>query len=267
MSSLQLTAARMDPLRELIINARRDRPWLWFAFAIAAAGHAAVGLWVSQRSAVRRPAAAPIVNELFELEPPEPTANQPPPEPRAPEPAPAPKLRAAAAMKAAPSPPALAQAAAIVTKQDEPDEPVDLTGFVTGTAATYGGGTTAANATGNSPGRAHAELKGTATGKGMAADGDASDRSQPPGVVGELDWHCPFPPEADADRIDEALATIRVAVDKAGRLTRVDVLQDPAHGFGGAARRCALDKSWRAARDRDGMPVAASVTVRVRFVR
>lgn len=272
MRSVQVMAALSDPLHDLIRASRRDRPWLPAAFVLAAGVHLAAAWLLSQRLA--HPAALPpVTSELFDIQLPEPEPEPAPAAQAEPEPAPTPlppaaKLKQREPTPAKDTPPAaLAQAAAVVTRQETPDEPVDLTGFVTGNAATYAGGTTASAGTSNKPGHREVGAVGPATSTGALAGGSSVDRSQPPTVVGELDWHCPFPSEADSDRIDDAVATIRVAIDASARLTRVDVLEDPSHGFGRAAQSCARDKVWRAARDHDGKSVAGSVTVRVRFVR
>jgi len=81
------------------------------------------------------------------------------------------------------------------------------------------------------------------------------------------EWDCPWPPEADAEQIDEAYVVIVVHVDATGRATRVDIT-DPGHGFGREARRCALRERYTAGRDRDGQPTATTTKpIRVHFAR
>jgi protein TonB len=205
---------------------------------------------------------AAMASELIDIDLPAPEEEKAPLE-SAPVTIPLPKTRTRLprAVKEPPPSSELAQAAAVVTRQEEPHEPIDLTGFVTGTATAYAGGTTASTGKSKSPVYGRANITGTGNGEPMV------DRSRPPGVVGDSNWNCPFPLEADVDRISNAIATIRVAVDAADKITRVDVLQDPAHGFGEAARRCAMGKSWRSARNLEGIPVVGSVTVRVHFIR
>jgi protein TonB len=95
----------------------------------------------------------------------------------------------------------------------------------------------------------------------------APDRSRAASIAGGLDWQCPFPGEADHAGIDRAVATIRVELDVAGRVSHVSIVSDPGYGFGAAARRCALAKRWIPALDRSGNARASSATLRVRFVR
>jgi protein TonB len=267
MRSAQAIGALTDPVYDLIRVTRRDRWWLWVSFIFAASAHCALGWVVTHRLSSRLPPRSAITSDLFDIDLPVPAEVKAPPE-SVPETAPAPKAKTREPRAAKePPPPSLAQAAAVVTRQDDPNAPVDLTGFVVGTATAYAGGTTASTGTSTRAVQTQAHVAGTLKRTGTVGDGATADKSRPPSVLGELNWNCPFPLEADIDRINNAIATIRVAVDAADKITRVDVLQDPAHGFGEAARRCAKGKSWRAARNREGMPTAGSVTVRVRFVR
>ena len=56
---------------------------------------------------------------------------------------------------------------------------------------------------------------------------------------------CTFPKEADDDQVDEAKVILRVTVEPAGSVSAAQVVRDPGHGFGRAARTCALDRGNR----------------------
>ena len=86
-------------------------------------------------------------------------------------------------------------------------------------------------------------------------------------LAGSSTWSCPFPPEADADQIDEAVVTVQVTVRPDGSALSASVVSDPGHGFGRAARACALGRRYQPALDRSGSPTAASAPVNVRFNR
>jgi protein TonB len=201
---------------------------------------------------------------------------EPPPAPKAeepeakaaPRPEPAPK-----AAKAEP-PPEPAQAGKILTQEPSPDEPVDLTGggFVTGNADSYAGGVTANTGTSKTPVRnQNAVVGGVPGGKGEAKNvGAAPDLSKPAGLrEGDTDWgDCPFPPEADADQIDFQKVAIIVTVRADGTPQSVKVLSDPGHGFGRAARDCAMRHRYSPGLDREGRPVMSSLPpINVKFTR
>ena len=79
---------------------------------------------------------------------------------------------------------------------------------------------------------------------------------------------CPFPPESDKAGIDDSSVTVDVRVDAEGRPIDARVVTDPGHGFGEAARRCALRASFDPARDHDGRGIEAQTgPFRVRFHR
>lgn len=197
---------------------------------------------------------------------PEPEPAKPEPEAAKPDPAPEP------AVKAEP-PPAAAQAGAVITQEPDPNEPVDLTGntFVTGTGDSYAGGTTQAGGTSKTAvyskaARAIGVPGGTGTATTPAAQGP--DRSRPARLSGSGDWNdCPFPPEADAEQIDDAYVTIQVTVRGDGRAESASLLVDPGHGFGRSARKCAMQKRWEPALDRSGAPVATTWKGRIHFQR
>jgi protein TonB len=206
----------------------------------------------------------------------EPPPEPPPPEP-APEPAPAPKLAAKPVeddpyKNAAPVP---AKAAAVLTQAQKEDEPVDLTkdGFVSGDGNAVGG-----MQSGNGKGDKVTMAKSAAhdgvpggTGKGPATPPPppppTEDRSREVQLVGGSSWNCPFPPEADAEQIDQAVATVQVTVRPDGSASDARVVSDPGHGFGRAARGCALARHYQPALDRSGTAILKSIPVNVRFSR
>lgn len=196
----------------------------------------------------------------------------PPPEPPPPEPAkalkaevaprPAPKAvpRARAETQAAP---AAAQAANVMT-QAAPELLDFGNTFVQGDAANYAGGVTQTGGTSQravrDPGaRAYGVSGGTGTG--------AIDRSREPMLAEGTRWDCPFPEEADDDGLDSGVVTLSVSIAADGSVERVFVKNDPGHGFGREARRCALQKRWQSGRDRAGNPIAATRSLNVRFER
>lgn len=176
-------------------------------------------------------------------------------------------------------PPPAAQAGKVLTAPTDPNEPVDLTadGFVQGDAESYVGGVTAAAGTGTAPTyNPHAAPSGGVPGgKGssvtapVASVGQGPDLSKPPGIGSAASWSsCEFPPEADQDQVDYAVVTIVVTVRPDGSPLSVRVLNDPGHGFGRAARLCALSKQFTAGTDRDGNPVMATTPpIQVTFTR
>jgi protein TonB len=165
--------------------------------------------------------------------------------------------------RAAPTTAAPAKAAAVITQAGGPSDVLDLTdSFVTGSASTVAGGIAAAQ--GPSPGAVRASPGPPNPTSSVLS---SPDRSRRPALADGLAWACPFPTEADAAGIDEAVVSIRVDVDRLGAVRNVSVRNDPGHGFGGAAQRCAMARRWTPAVDRDGSPVDGTVDLRVRFVR
>ncbi len=211
---------------------------------------------------------------VYDVEVPKPAEPPPAPEPdKAPEPAPAP-TPAPRAAKAAPVEPAAAaaQAGKILAQAPDPDEPVDLTkdGFVTGNADSYAGGVTAASGTSkDAVYDRNARADGTPGGKGTGPAPTGPDRSRGATIAPGASWSsCPFPAEADADQIDFQTVQIIVTVRGDGTAQSVKVLADPGHGFGRAARQCALGQRFVAALDRDGSPMLGTTPpILVRFTR
>lgn len=202
-----------------------------------------------------------------DLQGPEPEPVPPPPEP---EPA-APNMPSPPAANNEPSPPPpAAQAGQVLAAEPDPNEPLDLTGntFVVGSADTYAGGVSASS--GSSKRAVYertAQPNGVVGGKRKApaenSGPDLSRRASP----ASTDWSCSFPPESDVEQINYMRVPVVVHVTAEGRAKAVDVLNDPGHGFGRAARQCALRQPFQSALDRAGRPVAQSLATVVRFQR
>jgi protein TonB len=203
--------------------------------------------------------------EVTEEKPPEPP---PPPEPE-PEkeqpPPPVVKETPPEPQKEETPPPAPAQAAAVLTQDPKPDEPLDLTGdtMVNGNGDGTSFGAVSASGTGRNGVSARvAKVAGTPAGTGTAPVAappppPGPDKSRKAGLDGSSDWNdCPFPAEADAEQIDEEYVVLSVAVGTDGRPTTVTVRQDPGHGFGRAAKLCAMRKTYKTAWDHDGNAIA-----------
>jgi protein TonB len=208
--------------------------------------------------------------ELPPVPPPEPPKDEPK---EAPLPAP---ISAKAAPPDAPRPaaPAAAQAGAVLTQAPDPNEPVDLTNaFVTGDSDAYAGGVT--QATGTSTAAVYARRVGSGSGGTQPGAGKATgqgtggpDRSRASSLAGSKEWKCDFPPEADVDQIDQAFVVVQVATRTDGSPDHVSILSDPGHGFGRAARVCAMKEHYDPALDHDGNAIAGSTkSIRIRFER
>jgi len=167
-----------------------------------------------------------------------------------------------------PDPAPAAQAAQVLAQN--PDNQVMDFGdnvFVVGSSQRYAGGSTMSNGTGTKPPEGP-RVAPTGTGNGAPPPQVmAVDLSRTAELAGSGEWRCPFPPEADADQIDDAAAVIEVVVGATGQATRASILQDPGHGFGREARACALRESYVPALDREGRAVASSKKFRVKFER
>ena len=192
---------------------------------------------------------------------------------------PPPPSRAAHVAAPAVPPPPAAQAGKVLTARADPDAPVDLTGdgFVTGDAETFVGGVTAAAgvgtvATQNEAAAVSTKPRGSGTGSKAGAQQSKPtvvDKSRAATIATGANWSsCPFPPEANADQIDFAVVTLIVMVRPDGTPRSVQVVSDPGHGFGRAARMCALSKRYSAALDSDGNAMMATTPpIRVTFTR
>lgn len=204
-----------------------------------------------------------------EPEPP-PEPDVPPPEMVAPVPSPA-SQQPQTPSDEPPPPPAAAQAGQVLAAESDPDEPLDLTGntFVVGTG-TYAGGITASSGTSRTAVYDRkASPAGVAGGSGQkpsqaASSGPDLSRKVRPAST---NWNCPFPPEADVEQINYMRVSVVVQVDAAGKPQSVNVLNDPGYGFGRAARQCALRQSYTGALDRQGKPIAQTLTTNITFTR
>ncbi len=204
---------------------------------------------------------------------------EPPPPPPDPEPAP---REAPKADRPKDDPyeekPAALQAAKIMTAPVDPNKVEDLTdkGIVSGdnTTGPLGGQSSAAGtgtAVTHSP---YADNTGKPGANGTGGPPPppppkAVDLSAPAGTVGGSSWSgCPFPDEADTDQIDYAQVTLIVTVRPDGSPQSVQVTADPGHGFGRAARMCALARKYTPGKDREGNAATMSTPpIRVTFSR
>lgn len=199
---------------------------------------------------------------------------EPPPEPPKEEPKPEPKpLVKEPPKEEKEPPPPTADAQKVLMQEPAKDEPVDLTGntFLNGNADTNIGGQTqiggkATQATYN-PAAAATGVPG-GTGTAPAPPQPKVDRSRPAKIrnLANLE-RCPWPGEADAEQIDEALVGLEVKVAADGHAESVTVWSDPGHGFGRESKRCALREKYDTALNVDGTPVPGVWRARVRFTR
>jgi protein TonB len=210
-----------------------------------------------------------------EKEEPPPPPEPPPPEPELPEPK-APEPQPDDPYKEEPPPAAPLPAAApdLQTAKDDGQDPEEFYNVVDndgGKGAMYG--QVATNGQGDKPvtdprARPDGKPGGTGTAAAAAPPPPTVDKSKPPALVGSTSWNCPFPPEADAEGKDNAVATIVVTVRPDGTPQSVSVLADPGAGFGRAARMCALGKRFQPGLDKDGNATTAQTPpIRVRFAR
>jgi protein TonB len=214
---------------------------------------------------------------------------EPPPEPEpAPEPEPvrpalaatAPPARVADAPVPAPPPsepypdeppPAPAEAPDVLTR--EGGEDLSGWGMVDhdGSRVTGGGYTSAAGTAKSAVHDPSARVGGTPGARGNGepqAPLPRASQARPARYLGGGRWSCPFPPEADVEQIDRAVALVRVTVGADGRATNVAIVSDPGHGFGRQARRCAMAQRYEPARDADGRAIASTLPpIRVTFDR
>ncbi len=199
---------------------------------------------------------------------------EPPPPPPPEEKEPPPKLvKEAPKDEPPPAPPAAADAAKVLMQEPAKDEPVDLTGntFLAGNADTAVGGVTQIGGTAKmATNNLAAVATGTPGGTGTAPAPPPVrvDRSRAAAIVNKANLErCPFPAEADAEQVDEAAVGIEVKVGVDGRAETVSVIQDPGHGFGREARKCALRERYNPALNVEGSPIPGVYRVNFRFSR
>jgi len=232
---------------------------LWLVMAMLAHGAIALGLPRHVEIAAREQTMQFIDIEPHAAAPPALDVAAPP-APHAPAPATAPR-RARIARAPTPSASDQPQPSARPTA-GEPGAPAESAplDFTTGSGPVYSGAAVHGGAT---------EAIGTPVPSSTSAQhgGAAPDLLRRAALAGGLDWRCPFPGEADAAGVDDAVATLAITVDAAGKPGKIAVLRDPGYGFGRAARRCALARNYRPGLDAAGRPTAGALVVHVRFVR
>lgn len=212
--------------------------------------------------------------QTYEVDMVKPAEKPPEPDPPKEEPKEEPKLvKQAPKDEPPPPPPAAAEAAKVLTADPPKDEPVDLTGntFLSGNADTALGGQTQIGGKATKPTYDTAAVATGVpggTGTAPAPPPVKVDRSRAARIVNLANLErCPFPNEADAEQIDEATVTVQVNVAVDGRAESVKVTQDPGHGFGREAKRCALREKYSPALNVDGNPIAGIAPIRFRFSR
>lgn len=279
-------------------RAQRFEGWIAAAFTLhvlACLGYEAIAKLTAHPLGAGLPIAALEIEAGFEPTPerPIPTAAIPPPaseEPTLPSMAPSSKPTAARlpapALPSSPAPSpeplerrahralaaaadAVAAAAKALVHDDQADEAMAIASSESDTLTS---GAVAADGQGMTGGRnPQAAIGGKAGGAGKSTSPDAvvgPDRSRRALVMGGLDDACSFPREADVAHIDHATAIVAVHVRADGRAARVTIVNDPGHGFGAAAYRCALQAQYSPARDRSGKPIGTDLErVSVRFTR
>jgi len=162
-------------------------------------------------------------------------------------------------------PVAAAKAAQILAKSDDVLDFSDNV-FTVGNSERFSGGATLSKGTNDKPpDTPKVEEKGLQ--QAPPPQIVSVDLSRTATLAGSGEWRCPFPPEADADSVDEASAIIEVVVGGSGKAQSANILQDPGHGFGREARSCAMRESYVPALDKAGNPVASSKKFRVKFER
>jgi len=195
----------------------------------------------------------------------------PPPEETKPEPKEAPPVVKEAKERPLDVAPAAAKASAVLTQQEDPNQPVDLTNsFVVGASDSFAGGVTQQGGTSNSAVyNRNAIAAGVPGGTGKApAPPPGPDRSRPAGLAGSKEWRCPWPAEAEVEQIDEAFVVVQVTTRADGAADKVAVLSDPGHGFAREAKMCAMRERYQPALDRDGNPIPGlTKSIRIRFER
>lgn len=156
----------------------------------------------------------------------------------------------------------------MLAAEPDPDEPLDLTGntFVQGNADYYAGGVTASKGTATQAVRSTAARGDGVVGGTGTAPSSGVDRSRAAGTV-DKNWDCPFPAEAELEQINYQQVRVAVTVAADGRALDVKVIGDTSFGFGRAAQRCALSKTFVPALNREGTPVTTTIPIVVTFVR
>lgn len=220
---------------------------------------------VERRPVVVAPPTPPIMPVVAE-------AHTPPSPHRAPGPAGDPNDPYAAANL--PGPPAPMEAAKVLTADGAGDRPAVVSGNADGPSY----GFVSATGTGASPtfepgGGPGGVAGGKAWGHGREfgtgiPPPPPKDLSRPAKLFGVFTDTCPFPPEADTDRIDKAVVMVAVTVRPDGKAQAAHAVTDPGHGFAREAVRCAMEQKFMPALDAAGTPIwTQSKVIPVRFER
>jgi protein TonB len=274
-------APREEPLATVLdLGGREDRLVFGIALAAALAVHAVAGAraarvfpYLAELAASVRAGLQERLRSQVDID-----MNEPPPPPKPepePEPEPDPEPPPAAQQKAPEfeAPPAAAEAAPVLTAEADPDAPVDLTdqGFVTGTSDRFSGGVTAAAGTSKKAVHNPAAVAtgiGTGTPKAKVVAGPTVDLSRGANVLDPGAWlRCPFPPESEAEGINNMKVKMVVTVRPDGRASGVTIVNDPGFGFGKAARACGLRNVYSPALNAEGKPIEQTITVNMKFTR
>jgi protein TonB len=249
-------------------RAQRHRQ-LWIAVLTTLGTHASLWFWAQRADRPLDSSAEIAVTVDAELSYVVELAEPPPSQPKTTEPerqAALQKQRVAPRSRVESSePPPPAAAGAIIAQEPSASAPVDLTGetFIMGRSKAYAGGVTASTGTNT----AAVQMREVDPRSPPVTHAAAPDRSSTLSL-GEQNWSCPWPREADAEQIDEQTVVIRVVVGAAGNAESVAIVSDPGHGFGQAAATCAMRTRFTPARDREGRAIRAkSPPIRVRFTR
>lgn len=274
-------AARLLCAGSVGVGGARTRG-LGVLLAVLAHGLAYGALRAVPAEAARSPKPAePKIAELFaiDLTPPEPPSTAAPePEPIPPLPTPeppaprAPRADTPPPRRSVQPPPAAPQTEETPPKVEAPApeaaaaaEVVTAAGdglrtnaLATSDAAAYAGGSTAATGT-----RSRAVRSANTRANGVP-DGSA-DQSRPAALLGGLRWDCLLPGEAEDEGIVHATVKLRLKLGASGQVESAEVMLDPGYGFGREALRCARQKRFSPALDRNGNPTAVTQLVNVNF--
>lgn len=168
-------------------------------------------------------------------------------------------------------PPALAAAAKILAADPSPSDPPGAVDFTQGDAGTYSGGETASNGTSQKAVyNPLAVATGVPGGTGTAPVQTAAkaDLSRAASLRNKAALSaCPFPAEAEAEQISESHVIVEVKVAANGSVQSVVVPQDPGHGFGRQARKCAQTATYDPALDVNGKPMEGTARIRFHFTQ
>jgi periplasmic protein TonB len=170
---------------------------------------------------------------------------QKPPAPLPPPPEPAPPTPPKRVVTKAP---AAAAAGKVIAAAPELDKPLDMTGFnmVIGKGNVYAGGVTASAGT---------SLTAVSDVRAKGAGASQARVAAP----ARTDWACAWPAEEEENTdVRSVRVLIRVHVDRDGDPNSVDILGPASATFERAARGCALNESYLAAKDDAGHAVSGA---------